>query len=113
MQVEMWEERLALRHLAVAECRRRRKSSHEYTEGTSVSIIAIPDNGWQFDSWTGDVADPSSATTTLTMNSDHTITANFSQIKTIQLSWPLVGGIIGGLLVVGLTIVGLIVRSRA
>ena len=87
--------------------------THDYGEGTVVSITATPDSGWQFDSWTGDVADPSSATTTLTMGSDKTVIANFSQIMTIQVSWPLVGGVIGGLVLVGLLVVVLIIRHRA
>jgi len=45
-----------------------------------VSIASTPDSGWQFDSWTGDVADPDSASTTVAIKSDKTITVNFSQI---------------------------------
>jgi len=54
--------------------------SHIYTLGEVVNITAIPDEGWQFDSWTGDVADPSSASTNITMDSDKTVTANFSEV---------------------------------
>ncbi len=54
--------------------------SHTYTEGTMVNINAIPAAGWQFDGWTGDVADPNSASTTVTMDSDKTVTANFSEV---------------------------------
>jgi hypothetical protein len=53
---------------------------HDYTTGTVVDIIATPAGGWQFDSWTGAVADPTSATTTVTMNADKTVTANFELI---------------------------------
>jgi uncharacterized repeat protein (TIGR02543 family) len=52
---------------------------HSYAEGTVVNITATPDAGWQFDSWTGDVADPGSASTTVTMDADKTVTANFIQ----------------------------------
>jgi len=52
-----------------------------YDEGTVVNINASPASGWQFDNWTGDVANPSSANTTVTIDSDKTITANFSQIE--------------------------------
>ena len=54
--------------------------SHQYAEGTVVDITATPSPGWQFDGWTGDVANPSSASTTVTIDSSKTVTANFSQI---------------------------------
>jgi uncharacterized repeat protein (TIGR02543 family) len=85
---------------------------HDYGEGTAVSITATPDDGWQFDGWTGDVADPASAATIVTLDSDKIVTANFSEITTTQVSWPLVGGVAGGLVLVGLLGVILIVRSR-
>jgi len=53
--------------------------THEYTEGEVVNIIATADDGWQFDGWTGAVADPDSATTTVTMSANKTVTANFSE----------------------------------
>jgi len=52
---------------------------HDYTEGTVVDITANPASGWQFDSWTGGVADPGQASTTVTMDSNKTVTANFSE----------------------------------
>lgn len=84
--------------------------THVYGEGTVVSLTTAPDGGWQFDSWTGDVADSSSATTAVTMDSDKIITANFSKTMTAQLNWPLVSGIIGGLAVVAVLFV--VVRKR-
>ncbi len=57
--------------------------NHTYAPGTIVEITANPDAGWAFDSWTcdvGDVADPDSATTTVTMDSDRTLTANFAEV---------------------------------
>ena len=86
---------------------------HDYHEGTVVSITATPESGWQFDSWTGDVSNPVSATTTVTVDSDKAVTASFSRIMRAQISWPLVGGTIGGLVLVGLPVVILIVRRRA
>lgn len=53
---------------------------HGYGLGMVVEVSATPDSGWQFESWSGDVADPESATTTIKMDSDRVITANFSQI---------------------------------
>lgn len=48
-----------------------------YEEGTVVDITATPDDGWVFLNWTGDVANPNSSSTTVTMNSNKTVTANF------------------------------------
>jgi len=51
-----------------------------YEKGTVVDLVATPDAGYDFDNWTGDVgtiADVNDATTTITMNGDYTITANF------------------------------------
>ncbi|HEY33364.1 MAG TPA: hypothetical protein G4O10_09725 [Dehalococcoidia bacterium] len=53
--------------------------THEYTEGDAVNITATADDGWQFDGWTGAVADSDSANTTVTMDADKTVTANFSE----------------------------------
>ncbi|MBI4285758.1 MAG: leucine-rich repeat domain-containing protein, partial [Chloroflexi bacterium] len=52
--------------------------AHTYAAGTVVNITATPDAGWQFVNWTGDVADPNAANTTVTMDADKTVTANFS-----------------------------------
>jgi Fe-S cluster assembly iron-binding protein IscA len=51
---------------------------HEYKEGTVVNISAIPDQDWQFASWSGDVANPNSSSTTVTMDASKSITANFN-----------------------------------
>ena len=51
--------------------------AHTYAEGTVVNISATPSPGYEFDSWTGEVADPDSASTTVTMDADKTVTANF------------------------------------
>jgi alpha-tubulin suppressor-like RCC1 family protein len=51
-----------------------------YDEGEMVNLVATPDAGYQFANWTGDVstiADVDAATTTITMNGDYSITANF------------------------------------
>jgi uncharacterized repeat protein (TIGR02543 family) len=55
---------------------------HEYSEGEAVTITATAVSGWQFDNWTGDVANPNSATTTVTMDASKTVTANFSEVPT-------------------------------
>lgn len=51
--------------------------TQKYDKGSSVTITATPTSGWEFDHWSGD-ASGNSATTTVTMDSDKTVTANFT-----------------------------------
>jgi len=56
------------------------EGSYPYDEGTVVNLVAKADTGYRFVNWTGDVdtvADVNAAVTTITMNGDYTITANF------------------------------------
>ncbi len=53
--------------------------SGTYDTGTKPTITATADPGYHFVNWTGPVASPTSATTTVTMSADTTVTANFSQ----------------------------------
>ena len=58
-----------------------------YNEGDVVNLVATPDAGYQFVNWTGNVgtiANVNSASTTITMNGDYTITANFAQSPTTE-----------------------------
>jgi len=49
-----------------------------YDAGTSVSLVASPANGYDFVNWTGDgITHPDFVATTITMNGDYSITANF------------------------------------
>jgi len=60
-----------------------------YDEGYPVNLAAKADEGYQFINWTGDVntiSDVNAATTTITMNGDYSITANFEQIPPEQLT---------------------------
>ncbi|MDX9830513.1 MAG: hypothetical protein RBU35_09645 [Anaerolineae bacterium] len=50
---------------------------HSYAAGTVVDITAMPNTGYEFDYWEGDVADPNSASTMVTMNEAKTVTAHF------------------------------------
>jgi hypothetical protein len=55
--------------------------------GTKANIVATPDAGHRFLNWTGDVDtidDVEAASTTITMNGDYSITANFEQIPAEQ-----------------------------
>ena len=49
----------------------------EYVEGTEISLTATAGEGFRFDGWTGDVSDTVNPLT-VTMDSDKSITANFS-----------------------------------
>jgi uncharacterized repeat protein (TIGR02543 family) len=51
-----------------------------YLDGTSVSVTATPDAGYIFESWSGDLSGNTNPTT-ITMDSDKTITANFTALK--------------------------------
>ena len=57
--------------------------SFEYDSGTAVPIVAAAQSGWHFAGWTGTaveahkVADAASVSTTVTMDSDYTLQANF------------------------------------
>jgi len=62
-------------------------SSGEYESNAQVTLTASPASGYFFDYWSGDVsaiADVNAAATTITMNSDYSITANFGQGQLIQ-----------------------------
>ncbi|MFC1552378.1 chitobiase/beta-hexosaminidase C-terminal domain-containing protein [Candidatus Latescibacterota bacterium] len=48
-----------------------------FVENTEVTVTAEPDSGYKFVNWEGDVADPDSISTTVLMNSDKTVIANF------------------------------------
>jgi len=49
-----------------------------YDEGTVVTLVAVPDECYEFVNWTGaTVADPNSATTTITMDGAKSVIANF------------------------------------
>nr|NIQ17190.1 hypothetical protein [Candidatus Aenigmarchaeota archaeon] len=55
--------------------------TYSYDHGTEVSITAIPDSGYEFSGWTGDVPDghENDNPVTITMDSDKSIIANFEK----------------------------------
>ena len=60
---------------------------YTYDEGTVVNLVAEAEEGYHFVNWTGNVgtiANVNSASTTITMNGDYTITANFAQSPTTE-----------------------------
>jgi uncharacterized repeat protein (TIGR02543 family) len=65
------------------------KGTFPYDAGTVVSLLATPGTGYEFVGWTGDVttiADVNAALTTITVNGDYSITANFEAIPAGQYS---------------------------
>jgi len=65
------------------------EGKYTYDEGTAGSLTANPASGYQFVNWTGDVgtiANVNAASTTITMNDDYSITANFEAVPTSQYS---------------------------
>ena len=53
-----------------------------YDAGTVVELVATPDDGYSFQAWTGDIGDivdPNSASTNITINGDYSITAEFEE----------------------------------
>ena len=75
-----------------------------YDPGTVVPIQATPNPGFVFTGWTGPVASPSSASTTVTFNESTTVTANFAAAPSIE-SIPTLGpgglALLAGLLALG------------
>jgi hypothetical protein len=58
-------------------------------EGAVVNLVATPDAGYKFVNWTsnvGTIADVNNATTTITMNGDYSITANFVAVALYDLT---------------------------
>jgi uncharacterized repeat protein (TIGR02543 family) len=49
-----------------------------YNSGSTVNLTATPAAGYVFTSWTGSVANSTSATTSITMNAPQAVTANFA-----------------------------------
>ena len=55
--------------------------AHNYSPATVVNLTATPTSGYRFVNWTGggtDIANATAATTTITMNAAHTVTAHFA-----------------------------------
>ncbi len=61
-------------------------SQAPYRSGTVVNITATANPGYRFVNWTGDVANPNSATTTVTMDGNKTVTANFIRQYTLTMA---------------------------
>jgi ribosomal protein L21E len=65
-----------------------------YDPGAVVSLNATPDGGYQFAGWSGNVgtvANVNAASTTITVNGDYSITANFELLPPVQYSLNIIG----------------------
>lgn len=59
-----------------------------YDEGTVVPLVVFPHTGYHFANWTGDVGtidDVNAASTTITMDGNYEITANFVRIYSLTI----------------------------
>jgi uncharacterized repeat protein (TIGR02543 family) len=66
--------------------------SYNYANGSTVNIQALPNAGYQFEYWEGSVANPNSASTTVTMSTNKTVIAHFKCVQyTLTLSVNLPG----------------------
>jgi hypothetical protein len=57
------------------------ESTYTYNASQVVNLVATPDSGYRFVNWTGggtDIANATAATTIITMNAGHTVTAHFA-----------------------------------
>jgi len=67
-----------------------------YTYGTTANISATAKPGYKFLNWTGStVANPNSASTTILMNGNKSVTANFTLLPTYTVTYDLNGGTSG------------------
>ncbi len=69
-----------------------------YTYGSSPTITAVPDFGFQFESWSGSgVADPSSPTTTVSISGSKSVNASFTPLDfSLSVSSQVGGSVSGG-----------------
>ncbi|GAH82226.1 unnamed protein product, partial [marine sediment metagenome] len=68
-------------------------------EGTELNIVATPGSGWEFVEWTGDtdtIADVNAASTTITMDDDYSIVANFANYGSITAGDITLNGVVAG-----------------
>ena len=65
------------------------ENAFAYDPNTEVTLVAEPDDGYTFINWNGDVDtvdDVTATTTTITMDADYSITANFGATYTLSVS---------------------------
>ena len=65
------------------------EGTFSYGTGVVVNLVATPDVGCRFINWTGDMGtidDTNDATTTITMNGDYSVTANFAAVYDLTIT---------------------------
>jgi len=70
---------------------------YEYLENSSVSVTAIPDEGYEFDFWLLDGAQYTSNPITVTMDADHELSAYFKEVEKCPFRIPILCVIWGSL----------------
>ncbi len=71
------------------------EDSYEYEAGAVVDLEAVPEEGYVFVNWTGDVdaiEDVNAPSTTITMEGDYTVTANFEEIPAVEYTLTITSG---------------------
>jgi hypothetical protein len=68
---------------------------HEVAENSVIAVSALPSAGYYLASWSGDVTDPGSASTTVVMTGNRSATANFALIPDFVLSTGPVSALVG------------------
>ena len=89
-------------------------ASYTFEDGSEVRLEAVPAAGYQFESWSGDLAGTANPGTVV-IDCNKSVTANFSPagrplITWPQVNWPVVGWIASCLVLAGLLVTVLIVR---
>jgi len=83
--------------------------TYTFKNGTQVHLEAIPDNGYRFNNWSGDLSGTTNPTS-IVMDCDKSITANFSNNDNFYLNWPWLGIIISIIVFIGLLVTILVIR---
>jgi hypothetical protein len=88
---------------------------YTYHAGETVDLVVEAEKHYRFVNWTGDVdtiANVTTAQTTITMNGNYSITANFEEIQS-QTNWPAIGLIMAiGLIIAAVMLAGLFLPTH-
>ncbi|NKQ38513.1 MAG: hypothetical protein HF967_03400 [Methanosarcinales archaeon] len=84
----------------------------EFVNGTVVNLTAVPDPGWQFVNWTGDITETENPTT-ITMDANKTVIATFVPDEPIPVpGLTLIGQVASSSLLLSITAFGLMKKKR-